>query len=130
MAGSDFVNHISAVGDPAYRAQGHNPKCVRAGVKPDHHRLSGVRALGQSSRASGSPRGTRKRAAKNRGSGKNAMNLPTGVSVAAGILIAAKWLAQLWLDRLNEKSVRDHAAAVPEAFKESVDAATYGKSVE
>ena len=38
------------------------------------------------------------------------MNLPTGVSVAAGILIAAKWLAQLWLDRLNEKSVRDHAA--------------------
>jgi STE24 endopeptidase len=58
------------------------------------------------------------------------MNLPTGVSVAAGILIAAKWLAQLWLDRLNEKSVRDHAAAVPEAFKESVDAATYGKSVE
>ena len=58
------------------------------------------------------------------------MNISSGVALAAAILIAAKWAAQLWLDRLNEKSVRDHAGAVPEAFKDSVDAATYAKSVE
>jgi STE24 endopeptidase len=58
------------------------------------------------------------------------MNLSVGVAVVAAILIAAKWAAQLWLDRLNEKNVRSHAGAVPEAFKGSVDAATYAKSVE
>ena len=51
------------------------------------------------------------------------------VAVVAAILIAAKWAAQLWLDRLNEKHVRDHANAVPNAFKGAIDAETYAKSV-
>jgi STE24 endopeptidase len=57
------------------------------------------------------------------------MNFFTGVSAVALILILARWAAQLWLDRLNERNVIAHAGAVPEAFKESVDAATYEKSV-
>jgi STE24 endopeptidase len=46
----------------------------------------------------------------------------------AGVLIAARWLAQWRLNTLNEKSVREHAGAVPEAFKEAIDAETYAKS--
>jgi STE24 endopeptidase len=57
------------------------------------------------------------------------MNPSSSVPVATAILIAAKWCAQLWLDRLNEKHVRAHADAVPEAFKGVIDADTYAKSV-
>jgi STE24 endopeptidase len=46
------------------------------------------------------------------------------------ILLLGRWAAQLWLDRLNEQNVRAHANAVPDAFKDSVDAATYAKSVQ
>ena len=46
------------------------------------------------------------------------------------ILLLGRWAAQLWLDRLNEQNVRAHAQAVPDAFKDSVDAATYAKSVQ
>jgi STE24 endopeptidase len=49
--------------------------------------------------------------------------------VIAG-LILAKWAAQLWLERLNARSVRSHAGAVPDAFTDSIDPATYLKSVE
>ena len=58
------------------------------------------------------------------------MNLSSLVPAAAGILIAAKWCAQLLLDRLNERHVRNHAGAVPEAFKGAIDADTYAKSVQ
>src|SRR5260221_12507538 len=44
-------------------------------------------------------------------------------------LNVTKWLGNLWLQRLNQKHVRDHAGAVPEAFKGVVDEATYAKSV-
>jgi STE24 endopeptidase len=53
-------------------------------------------------------------------------------AVAAGVvgLVVAKGMAQLWLERLNQRHVRAHAGAVPEAFRETVDAATYAKSVD
>ncbi len=46
------------------------------------------------------------------------------------VLIAVKWAAQLWLERLNGRNVRCHSGSVPEAFKESIDAPTYRKSVD
>lgn len=49
--------------------------------------------------------------------------------LAAG-LILAKGLAELWLSHLNRKYALAHADAVPDAFKESIDAATYAKSVQ
>jgi STE24 endopeptidase len=51
-------------------------------------------------------------------------------AVGMGILILGKTAAELWLARLNQRHVQDRAAAVPDAFKESVDAATYAKSVQ
>ena len=48
--------------------------------------------------------------------------------IAAGCIIA-KWLAELWLDNLNRRHVRAHAAKVPEAFQNIIDAPTYEKSV-
>jgi STE24 endopeptidase len=50
-------------------------------------------------------------------------------AVVLGFLLA-KWAIQLWLDWLNQRHVREHAGAVPEAFKGTMDAATYAKSVE
>jgi STE24 endopeptidase len=44
-------------------------------------------------------------------------------------LIVAKWAAQIWLNVLNERHVRAHAGAVPDAFKEVIDPPTYEKSV-
>ncbi len=55
------------------------------------------------------------------------------VSVIAWVvllLVAAKWGAQLWLERLNSRHVLAHAGAVPEAFKGVVDEASYAKSVQ
>jgi STE24 endopeptidase len=46
------------------------------------------------------------------------------------VLIAAKWVAQLWLEALNRRHVLAHADAVPRAFKEIMDEATYRKSVQ
>src|SRR5260370_11151088 len=46
------------------------------------------------------------------------------------LLIAIKWLGKFWLQRLNQRHVRDHARAVPEAFKGIVDEATYAKCVQ
>src|ERR1039457_4002827 len=46
------------------------------------------------------------------------------------LLVAAKWAAQVWLERLNARHVRAYAGAVPEAFRGVVDDATYAKSVQ
>jgi len=46
------------------------------------------------------------------------------------VLIVGRWAAQIWLDRLNQRNVLAHAGAVPDAFKDSVDAATYEKSIQ
>ncbi len=44
-------------------------------------------------------------------------------------LILAKWLAELGLSLMNRRHVLAHADAVPAPFRDSVDAATYAKSV-
>ncbi len=49
--------------------------------------------------------------------------------VAAG-LIGLKWAAQLLLEQLNRQHVLAHKDAVPAAFKDTVDEATYAKSVQ
>jgi len=49
--------------------------------------------------------------------------------VVTGIIVA-RWLAQLWLDHLNQRHVRAHANALPEAFRGVMDDATYAKSVQ
>jgi len=49
--------------------------------------------------------------------------------IAAG-LIVLKWAAQLLLEHLNRHHVLAHANAIPAAFKDTVDDATYAKSVQ
>src|SRR5258705_13285195 len=51
-------------------------------------------------------------------------------AIFAGGLILAKCAVQFWLNRLNQRYVRAHAAKVPDAFKEIIDEPTYKKSVE
>jgi STE24 endopeptidase len=58
------------------------------------------------------------------------MSLSGVVMPAAGALILARWAAERRLDHLNRRSVLAHSGTVPEAFKETIDAATYAKSVE
>jgi STE24 endopeptidase len=56
-----------------------------------------------------------------------------GVTFTAGVvvgLIVARWAAQLWLERLNQRHVLAHAGSVPEAFRGVVDEATYARSVQ
>ena len=40
-------------------------------------------------------------------------------------LVVARWLAQLALERLNQRNVRANAKTVPAAFQDSIDPATY-----
>ena len=54
----------------------------------------------------------------------------TSIVIACAGLIAAKWLAQLWLEILNQQHVRRHAGAVPPAFANTVTPESYAKSVE
>lgn len=44
-------------------------------------------------------------------------------------LILAKWIAELWLDRLNRRHVLAHTDGVPPAFQQIIDQPTYDKSV-
>ncbi len=46
------------------------------------------------------------------------------------ILILARAVAELWLSRLNTCHVRAHANEIPPAFRGTVDAQTYRRSVE
>ncbi len=46
------------------------------------------------------------------------------------LLVVLKWLAQLWLERLNQKETVANSKAVPEAFRQTIDEATYKKGVE
>src|SRR4051812_45108745 len=45
-------------------------------------------------------------------------------------LFLARWGMEFWLQRLNQGCVLAHANAVPEAFKETIDEATYSKSIQ
>jgi STE24 endopeptidase len=46
------------------------------------------------------------------------------------VLLAAKWVVELWLAGLNRREVLAHADSIPEAFRGVVDEATYAKSVQ
>ncbi|HEX3717416.1 MAG TPA: M48 family metallopeptidase [Verrucomicrobiae bacterium] len=47
-----------------------------------------------------------------------------------GVLIAAKWCAQMALEWVNQKHVKAHASVVPAAFVGTITPANYAKSVE
>src|SRR5262249_29108905 len=46
------------------------------------------------------------------------------------VLILARAIAELWLSRLNQQHVREHADEVPPAFRGMIDNATYRRSVD
>lgn len=58
------------------------------------------------------------------------INVFQAVNATVAALLVLKWAAQVWLERLNQKHVRAHAGAVPDAFRGVVDESTYLKSVE
>jgi len=51
-------------------------------------------------------------------------------AIIALILILARAIAELWLSRLNQRYVREHANEVPPSFREMVDEPTYHRSVD
>src|SRR5690349_45081 len=55
---------------------------------------------------------------------------PSSFKWLAVFLIAAKWAAQILLDRVNRRYVLARASAVPEAFSGIIEEAMYKKSVE
>ena len=58
------------------------------------------------------------------------MNFSSPICAVVLVLIVAKWAVELWLRRLNQQHVLAHAGAVPQAFRDSIDLATYSKSVQ
>jgi STE24 endopeptidase len=50
--------------------------------------------------------------------------------ILCAALIAVKWIAQIWLEWLNQRHVRRNASAVPPAFAGTVTPETYAKSVD
>src|SRR5438445_10961506 len=46
------------------------------------------------------------------------------------LLVVLRWIAQLWLEWLNQRHVLAHAHAMPAAFEASMDPATYARSIE
>jgi STE24 endopeptidase len=55
------------------------------------------------------------------------MNL---IRIVVVLLILVRWAVEFWLARLNHAHVLRHAHAVPEPFKDIIDPATYGRSVQ
>jgi STE24 endopeptidase len=53
----------------------------------------------------------------------------TFAPLAATALVLLRWAGQAGLDRLNRRHVAAHAGEVPAAFRDTVDAPTYAKSV-
>ena len=51
-------------------------------------------------------------------------------AIIALVLILARAIAELWLSRLNQRYVREHANEVPPSFREMVDEPTYHRSVD
>ena len=56
-------------------------------------------------------------------------HFPMVMAIAAALLLT-RWAAERWLDHLNRRNLLAHAGAVPEAFRETIDAPAYTKSVE
>lgn len=58
------------------------------------------------------------------------MQITTIVALIAAVLILLRLATEQWLAWLNRRHVANHAAAVPAAFREIIDHATYTKSVQ
>jgi STE24 endopeptidase len=58
------------------------------------------------------------------------MALMPQFAIIALVLILARATTELWLSRLNQRHVRAHASEVPQAFRQIIDEATYGRSVD
>lgn len=58
------------------------------------------------------------------------MDLLKFIPLLAGMLILARFAAEALLAALNRREVRRHAGAVPAAFRDTVDPATYKRSVD
>ncbi|MCL5097521.1 MAG: M48 family metallopeptidase [Candidatus Omnitrophica bacterium] len=58
------------------------------------------------------------------------MNLSLLTIWAALVLIIVRGGAEAWLEWLNRREARDHAASVPDVFRDFIDAPTYAKSVQ
>lgn len=58
------------------------------------------------------------------------MDYSSPILIGAIVLIVAKWAAEFWLDRLNERHVLRHADKIPDALRGAMDEPTYQKSVE
>lgn len=52
------------------------------------------------------------------------------IGIGIGLLVLARFGAELWLSELNRRHVLAHADAVPDAFREIIDEPTYKKSVD
>src|SRR5215813_13855598 len=50
-------------------------------------------------------------------------------TIAALVLVLGKAVAQLWLNRLNQRHVRQNAESIPEAFQGMISVESYQKSV-
>ncbi len=57
------------------------------------------------------------------------MNLVIVMPVVVAGAIGLRWATELWLSYLNERHVQAHASQRPEAFSETLDEATYTKSI-
>ena len=55
--------------------------------------------------------------------------METHLQTLVVLLLISRWMVQLWLEMLNQRNVRAHAGAVPEAFRGVMDSATYARSV-
>ena len=55
---------------------------------------------------------------------------PAVFGLAVMLLVIARWLAELWLSRLNRRHVLAYAGGIPPAFQGIIDEPTYKKSVE
>jgi STE24 endopeptidase len=51
-------------------------------------------------------------------------------AIIAFVLILARLVTELWLSRLNQRHVREHANEVPPVFRQIIDEATYRRSVD
>jgi STE24 endopeptidase len=58
------------------------------------------------------------------------MGIEKWIVVVAIVLLAGRWLLQLWLGHLNRRHVEAHAGQVPPAFAEVIDSATYARSTD
>jgi hypothetical protein len=58
------------------------------------------------------------------------MNFSSWIFPVVLILMLGKWAMQMFLAQLNRRYVLQHADSVPDAFKDSIDPATYAKSVQ